>query len=648
MKCELRITLKSDMCSASGDGFSLSIDTDVSYDSHGFPVIPSRRIKGCMLESAKYIGAQNIGEIFGVSGTSRGSLRIGNAVPEGYASLCAEAENAGKNAQQILALFTSVKASTAIEDDTAKNESLRFMRAVNHYSPFDGSEMVFTAPVEIDEQYFDELSRICRAVRNIGYKRTRGFGAIRCGLLRSEQSCVSTVSGKITDDEAVYELRYSIRNESELMLPGSNSSETGDYISGTSVMGFFANQYLKNHSADSNFEEMFLRHGVIFSNLYITSPEGTAAYPAPAAIAKDKTQSVESGKKEYANLLTADEDPGRILKPLKSGYFAAGSEIKVQTETVYHHSTGNDSTLYTQTCICPGQVFSGTVTGKGKYLRNIAEALSGGVVTVGRSKTAQYAECSVLYAELKPQDQKQFSVSGGEKIAAAFCSDALFTEDCGVYTTDFSEVCGQLGIKNADTAKSFMKYKTIMGYMSAGNYKKPHIRAVAAGSTICFTAESACTLSEFAYFGAKNGEGFGMVRFVKADELMKLGESGFASGKVNAETDGRLTELLKKNNTTEEMRSYAIDYAFSNRSALVGLTSSFVGRVLLMVRQASDFNDLIKRIDSVKTEEKKKKAHDIAMTAEKYKYGRDWREYLETVFLLGKYFLRTADRKEEE
>ena len=70
-----------------------------------------------------------------------------------------------------------------------------------------------------------------------------------------------------------------------------------------------------------------------------------------------------------------------------------------------------------------------------------------------------------------------------------FCSDALFTDDCGSYTTDFAEVCGQLGIKNADTDKSFMIYMTVMGYMSAGNYKKPHIRAIAAGSTICFTAE---------------------------------------------------------------------------------------------------------------------------------------------------------------
>lgn len=648
MNCELKITLKSDMCAASGDGFSLSIDTDVCSDSHGLPIIPSKRIKGCMLEAAKYIGSEHIGDIFGVSGTSIGSLRLGNAVPEDYDSLCGEAERSGRNAQQILSLFTTVKASTAIENDTAKNESLRFMRAVNHYSPFNEAEMVFTAPVRIGEQHFNELSRICRAVRNIGYKRTRGFGAVKCELLAASDGSESVVSGVVSDDEAEYELRYSVCNESALMLPGSKSTETADFISGTSVMGFFANQYLKDRSADSEFENMFLKHGILFSNLYITSPEGTAAYPAPAAVAKDKTQSVESGKTAYSNLLTADKDSGRILKPLKSGYFAAGAEIKVQTETVYHHSTGKDSTLYTQTCICPGQVFSGTISGKGKYLRHIAKALANGVLTVGRSKTAQYAECSVVYAELRLQEHKRISVSGGEKIAAVFCSDALFADEYGGYTTDFSEVCRRLAVTDADSARSFMKYKTIMGYMSAGNYKKPHIRAISAGSTICFTVDSSCTLPEYAYFGTKTGEGFGKVRFVKADELMKLGESGFASRTVSAVTDGRLTTLLEKNDSTEEMRSSAIDYAIRNKSTLVGLKSSFVGRVLLMIRQASDFNDLRKRIDSVKSEDKKEKANDIAKTAEKYKDGENWRKYLETIFLLGKYFLRTTGGKEEE
>lgn len=50
------------MCSASGDGFSLSIDTDVSYDSHGLPGDTLKAHKGLYAgDSAKYIGAQNIG-----------------------------------------------------------------------------------------------------------------------------------------------------------------------------------------------------------------------------------------------------------------------------------------------------------------------------------------------------------------------------------------------------------------------------------------------------------------------------------------------------------------------------------------------------------------------------------------------------------
>ena len=117
MNYELRITLKSDLCSASGDGFSLTIDTDVCYDESGLPVIPSRRLKGCMREAAEYIGAENIDEIFGAAGdTNSGALRIGNAVLENYSSLREQINRNEKNAQQILSLFTSVRAMPAIEN----------------------------------------------------------------------------------------------------------------------------------------------------------------------------------------------------------------------------------------------------------------------------------------------------------------------------------------------------------------------------------------------------------------------------------------------------------------------------------------------------------------------------------------------------
>lgn len=638
MNYELKITLKSDLCSASGDSFSLTIDTDVCYDKYGLPIIPSRRLKGCMLEAANYIGAENIDEIFGASGgEKRGNLRIGNAVLENYESLKTQAANSGKNAQQILSLFTSVRASTAIENDTAKPESLRFMRAVNHYSPLRGDELTFYARIETDEKYFQQLERICRAVRNIGYKRNRGFGSVQCRLTKSNTVLPFSVKGEISDGEKEYEIRFSVLTNSPIMIPGAKADETEDYIPGTAVMGYFAGKYLETYEPDKEFEELFLKDNVIFSNLYIVSGKGIAAVPAPSAIAKDKT----ADKPCYVNTLSAQKDPERILKPLKNEYFADEEEIKVNTETLYHHRNGENGILYTQTCISAGQIFGGTVSGKGKYLRKISAILGSGTISVGRSKSAQYAECTVISAEIREYRKELTEFVPGEKIAAVFCSDAIFVDEYGNCSAEFNEVCRQLGIFSPDNKLSFMKYKTVMGYMAAGRYKKPHIRAIKAGSTICFTAENTLRLPKLAFYGEKTGEGFGMVRFVKAEDIMSLGDAGFSVSKSHGTVkDGELCLLLDENAVREKMRNEAIKYAKENSKKICGLTPSFIGRVLLMIRQAESFDDLEKRINSVKTEAKRDIANDIRQTADKYSENGMWREYLEIIFLLGKYFLR--------
>lgn len=74
------ITLRSDLCAAGGDGFSSVIDTDVSYDKYGFPVIGARRLKGCLRDAAKLIGMGSVDEIFGTAGSDKnGSLKISDA-----------------------------------------------------------------------------------------------------------------------------------------------------------------------------------------------------------------------------------------------------------------------------------------------------------------------------------------------------------------------------------------------------------------------------------------------------------------------------------------------------------------------------------------------------------------------------------------
>ena len=148
----INITLRSDLCAASGDGFSSVIDTDVSYDKYGFPVIGARRLKGCLRDAAKLIGTSDdiIKEIFGTSGNDKsGNLKISDAHIKGYENLKQEVVSSELNAEEVISLFTYTRAATAIENDTAKDNSLRFTRVVKHYSPLTKPETELESEVDI-------------------------------------------------------------------------------------------------------------------------------------------------------------------------------------------------------------------------------------------------------------------------------------------------------------------------------------------------------------------------------------------------------------------------------------------------------------------------------------------------------------------
>lgn len=209
----LVITLQSDLCAADGDGFASTIDSDIVTDRKGIPFIPARRLKGCLLEAANYIGASHIEQIFGVTrAMTSGSLHIANAQIRDYAAFAAEADKRGLSPKEITEYFTSRITSTAIgEDGSVKDNTLRFLRAVSAKTPWDQEEpLTFYADVELDAAYAEEFRRICRALRHIGYKRTRGFGNVLCRLEeRAERK--EPVFPEIPEDEARYTLTYAVR-----------------------------------------------------------------------------------------------------------------------------------------------------------------------------------------------------------------------------------------------------------------------------------------------------------------------------------------------------------------------------------------------------------------------------------------------------
>lgn len=647
----IKIILKSDLCAASGDGFSSVIDTDVSYDKYGFPVIGARRLKGCLRDAAKLIGTsdETINGIFGTSGSDKsGSLKISDAHIKGYEELKQEAVSSGLNAEEVISLFTYTRASTAIEDDTAKDNSLRFTRVVKHFSPLTESmtETEFEADVDVDEQYAAEFSDICKALRNIGYKRNRGYGAVKCSFEFEKKKALPSDGKNINGDTA--SITYLIRLKDNVMLPSSASDETADYISGTSVMGFFANEYLRSNTADDAFENIFLKNNVAFSNLYISDEKMTEYFPAPVILGKIK------GEDGAFNIVTYKKDESTIIKPVKSGYSCFDSVIKKPlTETVYHHTRGDEANLYTQTSLCSGQYFCGTITGKSEYVKIIYDILTHSTLHFGRSKTAQYSACELVKADISPVSDSVKTIRLGEQFIILLLSDVLIPDEAGGYDISVQGLQKAIGHgieklecdKGEKVKRSALRYRIIAGYNSKWNIQKPQIRTIAAGSTLVFRAESDMKLPSEFTVGAKMNEGFGKVMICRPEDFAEISVKNEKSLKT-ADKNGALCKLIANNQAIEEMRSKAVSFVASFGREM---NSSQIGRYTMMVKQANDLGELqhimIKNIKS-------KSSHDyidnIIKKSEAEHYRNNyWREYLLLILTLIKYQNRGEKNNEQ-
>ena len=285
----LKITLKSNLCAGSGFAYSGIIDSDCLYDKYGIPFISARRIRGCLKDSAKYLGIDKkiIDIIFGRSGNNTNeSLVIENARLDYYDELIKDIENCNNkykeyaSKENIISLYTTVKASTELDDfGVAKNESLRFERDVNQYDPITKEEMVFYA--EIDFSYIEKLlsstnssvdintiidyvDKLANATRHIGLKRNRGLGSVIIKL--EHKQCSTEESSSLSFDDDAIGFEYTIKNLSPLMLSDKNDSISANFIKGSNVLGALANYYLSigNDAGNEEFRKLFLSDVVLF------------------------------------------------------------------------------------------------------------------------------------------------------------------------------------------------------------------------------------------------------------------------------------------------------------------------------------------------------------------------------------------------
>lgn len=641
------ITLRSDLCAAGGDGFSSVIDTDVSYDKYGFPVIGARRLKGCLRDAAKLIGMGSVDEIFGTAGSDKnGSLKISDAHIKGYEELKREAVSSGLNAEEVISLFSYTRASTQIENDTAMDNSLRFTRVVKHYSPLTNDETVFEAEADIDEKYKDDLSDICRALRNMGYKRNRGYGAVKCRFEFENSLTRPNEKVSITGENA--SITYLIRLRDNVMLPSSASDETADFIPGTSVLGFFANEYLKTAPADEKFEDIFLKNNVSFSNLCISDEDMKEYFPAPVILGKIK------GEEGAFNIVTYSNEDGKIIKPVKSGYSCFDSVIKKPlTETVYHHTRGEEANLYTQTSLCSDQYFRGTITGRSEYIKPIYDILTHSTLRFGRSKTAQYSACELVRAEVSSSSESIKRIRAGERFIVLLLSDVLIPDGTGGYDISVQGLQNAVGHgieklecdRGEKIKRSALRYRIIAGYNSKWNIQKPQIRTVAAGSTLVFRAVSDMKLPAVFTVGAKTGEGFGRIMICRPEDFAERSVKAQKQLNINAK-EGELCRLISRNKAVEDMRSEAVKFVASFGKKM---NPAQIGRYAMMAKQAEDLREFKAMTSKIKCNKSNAFINDVINKSKAEHYRDDlWREYMLTILTLMKYSNREEKGNEQD
>lgn len=642
---KLEITLMSDLCAGAGKHYSSIIDLDTSLDEYGLPYIPAKRLKGCLKEAANMIFNQDkIDKIFGVAGNDKSApLSISDAKLESYDIYVNDIVNNKIDDNDVTDLFCSVRNATAIDEKkrTAKDKSLRFVRVVNQYSPIDKGNLKFISDISVDKEFKEDLIKIAKALRNIGYHRNRGLGAVKCKMI-TESKSVSDFDNFSFEDDCMYVLDYTIRNDGDIMLPNNSADCTMDYIPGTSVLGAFAGLYCKYNYDLDRFNDFFYSNDVKFSNLYITDNNHEKCYPAIRFMAKRKDIS------GIFNMINGDEKAP--FKSLKKGYLNKNnSYIEPIRKRVYHNAVNNsDSSLYMQYCLCAGQYFSGTITAKGSKMKVLYEILKKDQLRFGKSKTAQYSNCSIIANSVRTQklsDEKTVLLKKGTIAAYVLRSDAVIVDENGIEQINISALKNVLKLEKMNLySQSGIMLTTISGYHSKWNLKKPHINAYKAGSALVFEVAKDEEIKKIQFIGEKQNEGFGVIELIpNADGLKEIAAERNDNSTFTVQYENRpVSDAIKKTKVIKSIKELALE-----KISVVKLNSTQIGRLTLMCKEAKDMDDLQKRINSIKTKSTKDNAIEIYNTVKNEYKDIYWREYLITLLTLAKY-QKKVDKKEDE
>ena len=654
----IKISLMSDLCVSTGEGYQSSVDQDVVYDKYGFPYIPAKRLRGCIRETALELVDFNkydenvFKDLFGESGNKPSNFVLDNAYLENYDKMVKEINACDdyvlKAPQNVLSLYTYSRTNTKIDSETgaAERKSLRTTRVVkknqsSYESKQDPQPMCFLAKLKyeagIPDKESDLLEKAISLTKHIGINRTRGLGLVKMEILPNfDNSNVELliINDDLIDDSNRCKITYTLHLNSNVICKSAegNQTQTQDFIEGGKILGMLANLlgqevYQTNIQNDDNLRA---------SNAYIAC-DGKRCLPIDASFQIEKDQSFnKDGILKVKNMLYLDpeknkEDFEKQLTPLSYSW-SEGTILKdVKTEIRYHHSRPDDKSIghakgngqgefYQLNSIAADQDFVGYIIADKNQTKLIINAIKKqNKVRIGGGKNSEYGDvtinslCVEKYDDYNiSKDLKNCEIHQNmlvDEFQLKLDSPLVLYNDNLMPTADVKDFISYLSsILNVklNLNKCFLKYETIGGFNTTWRKKKQTIKVLGKG-TICYFTSKGVDLSRLKdpFIGERCKEGYGEITIsTLKNRYIDLQREGTSKNELCVEKF-----IIPQLKLSKEIKD-SIEMARKKAKAIL-VSQTSLSKFIIFFKEQNSLKDIESQISAISAEDKKNECFKI-------------------------------------
>ena len=435
--------------------------------------------------------------------------------------------------------------------------------------------------------------------------RTRGFGEVELSLdsYESKKDNKKKENGIAElEDNQDYDIKLYLENQSALVISSIKGQKTLDYISGSSVLGYFAHFYLLNHEVDNRFYDLFVKGKVRFSNGYISDENWNEYYPVRESVYKEKVGN------RYFDQSLEKLNPNR--SKVRNKYMSKEGYLKeVKKEIIYHHRRPDDKSIghvisnegneqgifYQNEAISAYQRFIVHLYGKGKDLKEVLENV-GKYIQIGASKYVQYG--NVIIDHIKYTQESKRIIPAGTEVMCTLISPVVLLNNRNESLVTTKAIESQLPLENVT---SYLDQTTLGGYNTKWQLQKPSYTAYKAGS--CLKGTLTNDLENMFVLGSLTQEGNGIIMVQTISEIEKQQINRRPTFNFKNTT---LPKYLKNIIITSIKENMKLDIlkAFKEKEIDKELTAASIGRVLNMIKNQS-WNDFKKDVSGIADDNKK-------------------------------------------